>query len=167
VIRAIVVMGVSGCGKSTLAAALATALGWQFVEGDTLHPARNIAKMRAGLPLDDEDRLPFLENVAAALAANRSGVVVSCSALKRSYRDRLRARAGDLLFVLPEVDRAKLVARLENRGNHFMPPSLLSSQLESLESPDADEQAIVVDGGADTDLQVSAVVNRLHKPSGH
>jgi gluconokinase len=157
----VVVMGVSGCGKSTLAAALAAALGWQFVEGDTLHPASNIAKMEAGNPLNDDDRLPYLENVATAIVAYRAGVVVSCSALKRRYRDYLRSRVGDALFVLPDLDRAALLVRLSARDNHFMPATLLTSQLEALERPDADEGAIVIDGAARTDWQVARVLGAL------
>jgi gluconokinase len=158
VIHAVVVMGVSGCGKSTLAAALAAALGWQFVEGDALHPSRNIARMRAGIPLDDDDRLPFLDSVAKAIAAHHLGVVVSCSALKRSYRDYLRSSAGDMLFVLPDLDKPALLLRLANRSDHFMPASLLTSQLEALETPGADEQALVIDGAIETDAQVAEIV---------
>jgi gluconokinase len=161
VIHAVVVMGVSGCGKSTLASALAAALGWQFVEGDTLHPSRNIDKMQAGIPLDDHDRLPFLDNVAKAIAAHRSGVVVSCSALKRSYRDYLRSSAGDVLFVLPDLDKPALLLRLANRSDHFMPASLLTSQLEALETPGADEQALVIDGAIGTNSQVAAAIAAL------
>ena len=158
-IRAIVVMGPSGCGKSTLGRALAVSLHWRFVEGDTLHPASNIARMSAGVPLTDEDRLPFLENVGAAIrAAGDAGVVVACSALKRVYRDRIRARAGEVAFVLPNVDRAHLVARLERRREHFMPPTLIDSQLQALEPPQEDERALVLDGNASTEMQVRMVL---------
>jgi carbohydrate kinase (thermoresistant glucokinase family) len=154
VTRAIVVMGVSGCGKSTLAEGIAAALGWRFVEGDDLHPPANVAKMAAGIPLDDEDRAPFLDNVAAAIRA-ADGVVASCSALKRRYRDRLRAQAGELVFVLPMLDRADLLARMTQRANHFMPASLLDSQLAALELPGEDERAILVDGTATPEAQVA------------
>jgi gluconokinase len=114
-----VVMGVSGCGKSTLAAALASTLGWQFIEGDSLHPPANIAKMAAGLALDDHDRQPFLEAVARVIAAHRpEGVVVSCSALKRSYRDLIRSRAGPVQIVMPVLDRERLLTRLAQRRGH-------------------------------------------------
>lgn len=160
--RAIVVMGVSGSGKSTLARALANELGWPFVEGDTLHPAANVAKMAAGIPLDDDDRAPFLDAVAAALRAGRAhGIIVTCSALKRRYRDFLRGAAGDVAFVLPALDRAKLAARLARRHDHYMPASLLDSQLADFESPAADENAIVVDGEAPTAAQVARVSAEL------
>lgn len=139
-------MGPSGCGKSTLARALARRLDWQFVEGDDLHPPANLAKMSAGIALDDADREPFLRAVGAALAAGRAGgVVASCSALKRKYRDLLRSVAGeDLLFVLPTVRRDVLARRLAGRRSHFMPASLLDSQLAVLEPPQPDERAVVL-----------------------
>jgi len=155
-------MGVSGAGKSTLGEALGNALGVRFVEGDALHPAANVTKMAAGIPLNDADRIPFLENVAAALAQYRDeGVVASCSALKRSYRDRLRRGAGPLLFVLPLLGREDLVDRLAHRAGHFMPASLLASQLDTLDPPAADEDAITVDGRLSTDAQVQAVLAAL------
>ena len=158
----IVVMGVSGAGKSTLGRALADALGYGFVEGDALHPAANVAKMAAGIPLDDADRWPFLENVAAALVAGRgAGVVASCSALKRGYRDLLRSRAGPITFVLPMLDRAGLEGRIAGRAGHFMPASLLDSQLATLDPPGADENAIIVDGTLAVTAQVCAVLARL------
>jgi carbohydrate kinase (thermoresistant glucokinase family) len=158
VTRAVVIMGVSGCGKSTLGGALAAALGWRFVEGDTLHPPSNVAKMAAGIPLDDADRRPFLAGVAAALVAGREhGVVVTCSALKRSYRDYLRNAAGDIAFVLPTLDRETLAARLAERTEHYMPASLLDSQLATLEPPATDERIIVVDGSAATAVQLARV----------
>src|SRR5687768_17021020 len=125
---ALVVMGVSASGKTTLGEALAAALAWRFVEGDALHPPENIARMAAGIALDDEARRPFLEAVADLIAAERRhGVVVTCSALKHSYRDLIRARAGDVTFVLPLVPRDVLAARLARRLGHFMPASLLDS----------------------------------------
>ena len=160
-------MGVSGCGKSTLGHALARALDWQFVEGDTLHPPANIERMAAGVALDDDARRPFLERVASTLAEARDrGVVVSCSALKRSYRDLLRARAGAIRFVLPVLSHDALAARLAERRDHFMPAALLDSQLATLEQPDADEDAIIVDGTASTDTQVAAVLAALHAEPG-
>lgn len=155
-------MGVSGCGKSTLGRALAAALGWRFVEGDTLHPEANVAKMAAGRALDDADRQPFLERVAATLhAGGPEGIVVSCSALKRRYRDLIRAGAGDVCFVLPELDRARVAGRLALRRGHFMPAALLDSQFADFEPPDPDEHAIRVDGAAGTDTQVTAVLGAL------
>lgn len=158
----IVVMGVSGSGKTTLATLLAARLGWRFVEGDALHPPAYVAKMAAGIALTDEDRLPFLERVADTLRDDaHGGVVASCSALKRSYRDLIRARAGAVRFVLPMVDRDRLDARMQARSGHFMPPALLASQLATLELPDRDEDAILVDGALDVDAQVAFVLAAL------
>lgn len=160
--RAIVIMGVSGCGKSKLGRELAAALGVRYVEGDALHPEGNIAKMSAGVPLDDIDREPFLLNVAAALVVCKDrGVVVSCSALKRRYRDLIRSRVGDVTFVWPHADRAVLAARLEQRRDHYMPASLLDSQLATLEPPAEDEHAIVIDGAETTAVQVAKVIAAL------
>jgi len=165
---ALVVMGVSGCGKSTLGRALADRLGWQFVEGDTLHPPANIIKMTAGLALDDTDRLPFLTRVAAACAAGRAaGVVVSCSALKRRYRDLIRTQAGNVIFVLPVLERPQLLARLAQRLDHFMPLSLLESQLATMELPDPDEQAVLLDGSAALETQIADTLTALRPPPPH
>ena len=141
----VVVMGVSASGKSSLAEAIARALGWLFLEGDDLHSPANHAKMAAGIPLDDADRAPWLDAVAAWLAAHPNGVA-SCSALRRAYRDRLRATAPDVRFVYLDVARGELERRLAARTGHFMPPSLLASQLATLEPPGADEDAVRVDG---------------------
>jgi carbohydrate kinase (thermoresistant glucokinase family) len=154
-------MGVSGSGKSTLGPALADALGWAFVEGDALHPPANIAKMAAGTPLDDEDRRPVLENVARAIVARPAGVVVSCSALKRAYRDLIRSIAGGVTFVLPTLNREQLLTRMANRPGHFMPMTLLDSQLATLELPGADEGAIQVRGELPTEAQVEWVLTQL------
>ncbi|TKD51190.1 gluconokinase [Sphingomonas baiyangensis] len=154
----IVVMGVSGCGKSTLAQGLADALGWTFIEGDLLHPPENVARMAAGIALDDAARHPFLCNVADALRAAPAGAVAACSALKRSYRDLVRARAGEVVFVLPTVTRQTLAARMEQRSDHFMPASLLNSQLATLELPGSDEDAVTVDGDLSVAAQVAAVL---------
>jgi gluconokinase len=165
VTQAIVVMGVTGSGKSTLGQALARALGWPFVEGDTLHPPANIAKMAAGLPLDDADRIPFLENVARTIATRSTSLVISCSALKRVYRDLLRGADPQLLFVLPTLSRDALQRRLHGRSNHFMPAALLDSQLAALEPPQADERIVQIDGSTPPDQQVAATlaaVKRLH-----
>lgn len=143
--RPVVVMGVSGSGKTTVGEALAVALGVPFADGDALHPAANVAKMAAGIPLDDADRAPWLDAIGAVLAAGP--VVVACSALKRAYRDRLRTAAPDLELISLAVDRATLLDRMTHR-THFMPPSLLDSQLATLEPPTADEHAIVIDAAA-------------------
>ena len=159
-------MGVSGCGKTTLGSALAEALVWRFVDGDTLHPPENIAKMAAGIPLQDADRLRFLERVAHAIAEQKqAGIVVACSALRRSYRDFIRGRTGEVIFVVPVVAREVLVARLAQRREHFMPPSLLDSQLDLLELPQADEQAVLLDGSCPTHIQVSQATAALRAQS--
>lgn len=156
-LRCLVVMGVTGSGKSTLAEALAQALGWRFVEGDSLHPPANIAKMAAGEALSDDDRAPFLDNVAAAIAAP-GNAVVSCSALKRRYRDRLRRADPQLVFVLPQLSRSQLLERLQQRRGHFMPASLLDSQLETLQLPGPDERCILTAGCEPLDQQIAAVL---------
>jgi gluconokinase len=144
----VVVMGVSGCGKSTVGRALAARLGVNFVEGDALHSERNVAKMAAGTPLTDADRHGWLQLVAEQLnnpTAAARGVVASCSALKRNYRDLLRAGAPDLCFVHLHGSPALLADRLAARSGHYMPASLLASQLEILEPPGRDERALALD----------------------
>ena len=142
----VVVMGVSGAGKSTVGLALAGLLGVQFVDADSLHPAANVAKMAAGTPLTDADRWPWLDLVGRALAdAAEPGLVVACSALKRSYRDAIRAAAPGVRFVHLVVPRVVLGDRVANRPGHFMPPTLVDSQLETLEPLGADEGGVVVD----------------------
>jgi len=158
----IVVMGVSGCGKSTLGKLIAEELALPFVEGDDLHPVQNIRKMEAGHPLDDDDRVEFLRNVGEAIATHsETGVVVSCSALKRAYRDTLRSYNGSLRFVMAEISREVLMSRLAERKGHFMPASLLESQLAILERPDDNEAALFVDGLLPPVDQVSALVKQL------
>lgn len=151
-------MGVSGTGKSTVGVALARLLGLPFVEGDDLHPGANVAKMTAGIPLTDADRAPWLNRVAAELDRP---VVVTCSALKRAYRDRLRAAAPDVVFVFLHGDRRLLAERMAGRAGHFMPTALLDSQLATLEPPTVDEHAIPVDVALTPDEIVAAVVARL------
>jgi carbohydrate kinase (thermoresistant glucokinase family) len=144
----VVVMGVSGCGKSTVGALLAHGLGGEFVEGDSLHPASNVAKMAAGTPLNDADREGWLQTIAEQLGtAHAAGhsLIVSCSALKRSYRDTLRASAPDLRFVYLRGDFDLLGARIAARAGHYMPASLLASQFAALQEPTDDEHAITLD----------------------
>lgn len=142
----VIVMGVSGCGKSSMGEALASRLGLPFIEGDALHPAANVAKMSRGVPLTDEDRWPWLALVGSALAANPRGAIASCSSLKQVYRDVLRREAGDdLVFVHLHGSRELLLERMKNRPGHFMPASLLDSQLATLEPPGPDENVIEVD----------------------
>lgn len=144
----VVVMGVSGSGKSTVGQGLAEALGWRYIEGDSLHPPDNVARMAAGIALTDDDRRGWLDRIAAALAHARTaqqGAVVACSALKRAYRDRLRQADPALRFVWLHGDEALLASRLQARQGHYMPPSLLGSQLQTLEPPADDEAAMALD----------------------
>lgn len=144
----VVVMGVSGSGKSTIGALVARDLGVPFTDADDLHPMANIEKMASGVPLDDDDRQPWLEIVGTTLAdAARAGtgLVIACSALKRRYRDTILASAPQVRFVHLHGTREVLAARTEGRTGHFMPTSLLDSQLASLEALDPDEPGIVVD----------------------
>ncbi|KQV68301.1 gluconokinase [Rhizobium sp. Root1220] len=147
--HAIVVMGVSGCGKSSVGAAIAKALAVEFVEGDALHPASNVEKMSKGIPLADEDRMPWLDLIGEAMKAvldRNEGIVVSCSALKRSYRDRLRhAVGGELYFVYLHGSKELLTRRMGERKGHFMPLSLLESQLATLEIPTGEPGVATVD----------------------
>jgi gluconokinase len=143
----VVVMGVSGCGKSTVGRLLADMQGLHYVEGDELHPPENVARMAAGIALTDADRHGWLQAVADQLAnptSHAGGVVVSCSALKRSYRDRLRMAAPGLRFVHLHGSAALLSERLAQRKGHYMPPSLLQSQLDTLETPASDEQVLLL-----------------------
>lgn len=154
----VVVMGVSGAGKSTVGAALAERLGVPFADGDDLHPAENIAKMSAGRPLDDADRGPWLEAVGRWLAGHAgSGGVITCSALKRSYRDLLRRFAPDAELVHLHGRHDVIARRQADRPGHFMPPSLLASQFAALEPLDDTVEAGVV---LDVDGDVSSIVDR-------
>ncbi len=160
----IVVMGVSGCGKSTVGRALATALGLPFVEGDDLHPPRNVALMAAGTPLTDDDRadwLRTLSEVLAGAAARGQGVVVSCSALKRRYRDVLRSGAPALRLVFLHGSRALLAERVATRTHRYMPASLLDSQLQTLEPPGPDERPVTLDISAPPEALADAARRAL------
>jgi gluconokinase len=141
----IVVMGVAGSGKTTIGSALAERLGLPYADADEFHPAANVAKMRAGSPLDDTDRLPWLRAVGVWLAGHPTGGVVSCSALRREYRDLLRTYAPDVTFLHLAGDADVVTARVAARTDHFMPASLVSSQLELLEPLRADEAGLVAD----------------------
>lgn len=142
----IIVMGVSGCGKTTIGDLVARELGVPFVDGDSLHPVENVAKMAAGTPLTDEDRWPWLATVGSKLAAaGDGGLVLACSALRRSYRDAIREQAPDTVFLHLDGSKEVLKARTEGRTGHFMPPALLESQLATLEPLQEDERGVVVD----------------------
>ena len=142
---AVVVMGVSGSGKSTIGALVAHELGVPFVDGDSLHPVENIEKMAGGTALTDEDRWPWLAEVGRVLATSEGGVVVACSALRRAYRDAIVAQAPGAVMVHLHGTRDVLGARLEGRSDHFMPATLLDSQLATLELLEDDERGFVVD----------------------
>ncbi len=164
----IVVMGVSGCGKSTVGRELAAAMGLPFVEGDDLHPPRNVAKMASGTPLTDDDRrdwLATLADVLAGAATRGHGVVVSCSALKRRYRDQLRAGAPGTRLVFLHGSRELLAERLAARSHAYMPASLLESQLQTLEPPAADEGAVELDISLPPPTLVAAALQGLETAS--
>ncbi|WP_291314417.1 gluconokinase [Corynebacterium sp. UBA2622] len=135
----IVVMGVSGCGKTTVGMALAAALGMDFLDGDDLHPRENVEKMASGQPLDDADRAPWLKAVGQHLAAAPGGLVIGCSALKRSYRDLIRLYCPDVAFVHLTGSFELLYERMLHRPGHFMPPALLESQFATLQPLQQDE----------------------------
>ncbi|MCB5275378.1 Gluconokinase [Arthrobacter sp. SO5] len=158
----LVIMGVSGSGKSTVAGLLAGTLGWDLAEGDDLHPAANVAKMHAGQPLNDDDRWPWLETIAdwirAHTAAGTPGVV-TCSALKKRYRDVLR---GDgVVFVFLDGSKDRISDRLASRHGHFMPPALLDSQFEALEAPGGDENCITLSASASPAEETQEIIDRL------
>jgi gluconokinase len=156
----LVVIGPSGSGKSRIGAALAAGLGLAFVDADDLHPPANVAKMAAGHPLTDADRAPWLDAVAAALCAPPDGAVVACSALARRYRDRIREGCRDARFVELDVPRGELERRMTHR-EHFMPATLLGSQLSAWEPLEADESGVaVVNTGEPADV-VRAIEDRL------
>ena len=153
-------MGVSGCGKTTIGRALAHAMGWAFLDADDFHPGANVAKLRAGTPLTDDDRWPWLDRLAAemsAINARGASAVLGCSALRQAYRDRL-ARAGGVRIVYLKGDRATIEPRLAARAGHYMPPSLLTSQFAALEEP---ADVIVVDIRLPAPRQVQAIRDAL------
>ncbi|QYK41341.1 MAG: gluconokinase [Paracoccaceae bacterium] len=158
--RHVVVMGVCGCGKSTLGAALARHLGAVFLEGDDLHPPGNRARMAAGIPLTDADRAPWLAALADRLAVSPGPVVLSCSALRRTYRDRLSA-AGPLVFVHLAPPVAVLRDRMALRQDHFMPPALLDSQLATLEPLMPDERGFTLTSAEPPDRLAAAALAAL------
>lgn len=155
-------MGVSGSGKSTVGSRLAEELAVPFLDADDLHPPANVDKMAAGVPLTDDDRWPWLAKVGQALAAaSGTGLVVACSALKRSYRDAIRAQAPGTVFVHLTGSRELLSSRLSHREGHFMPASLLDSQLATLQPLEPDEGGVTVDVGGSADDIVARILPPL------
>jgi carbohydrate kinase (thermoresistant glucokinase family) len=166
---AIVVMGVSGSGKTTIAALLAGMLHWQFADGDDFHPAANVQKMKSGVPLTDEDRLPWLRAIAswiAGLRASGEHGVVACSALKRSYRAMLCGNCGDVRLVYLRGDADVISHRMAARHEHFMPLALLESQLQTLEEPTPDEHVLAVSIDASPHEIASRIIAELHLEHG-
>lgn len=162
--RVIVVMGVSGSGKTTVAKLLAQRLGWRFAEADEFHSAANVAKMRSGTPLTDEDRAPWLASIAAYIdeaRASHKPAVVTCSALKRRYRDVIIGERVDVALVYLEGTYETIAARMASRPHHYMPVSLLQSQFDALQPPSADERPITMNIDAPADDLAQAIVARL------
>ncbi|WGD30189.1 gluconokinase [Ancylobacter sp. WKF20] len=161
---ALIVMGPSSIGKTTTARMLAEVLGWPYAEGDTFHPAANIAKMSKGVPLNDDDRAPWLDKIRAYIDAEAAGgrnVIITCSALKRTYRDTLRQAKADVRFVELIADRALVADRMAHRTGHFMPPSLLDSQFDTLEDLGADERGVQVTVDVPPDQVVARALDGL------
>ena len=162
--RRIVIMGVSGCGKSSVGEGLARRLGITYRDGDHLHPAANVEKMSAGVPLTDDDRWPWLDRVAEVLATE-APVVVGCSALRRAYRDRIRAGAeGPVRFVHLHGSRDVIASRMAARKDHFMPLGLLDSQIATLEPPGPDE-AVTVDIDHTLPEVIDMILAQLREPT--
>jgi gluconokinase len=158
--RRVVIMGVAGCGKTSVGEALGRLLAVPYTDGDALHPAANVAKMSAGVPLTDDDRWPWLDAVARRLR-DGAPLIIGCSALRRAYRDRIRAGAGGpVRFVHLSGSRAVIAARMAARKGHFMPPALLDSQFATLEPPGPDE-AITIDIDQPLDAIVAQIGARL------
>ena len=162
----IVVMGVSGSGKSTVGAALAQRLRVPFADADDFHPPASIAKMTAGVPLDDDDRHPWLETIGDWLAEHPAGGVMSCSALKRTYRDQLRRHRTDVEFLHLSGSADVVARRQASRPGHFMPASLVNSQFETLEPLEPDEAGITIDVEQSVDSIVDEYVSRTRGVNG-
>jgi gluconokinase len=159
----LVIMGVSGSGKSTVAGILAGRLGWDLAEGDDMHPPANVEKMAAGHPLDDDDRWPWLDKIAAWIREHRESGrpgIITCSALKRRYRDVLRGEG--VIFVYLAGAHDQIAARLTARHGHFMPAAMLRSQIDTLEPPEADERAVRVDLGGSPAEEAALIISQLH-----
>jgi gluconokinase len=161
-----VIMGVSGSGKTTIAQGVAARLGWHVLEGDKFHPPANVRKMSQGIPLEDADRLPWLEAIAAAIDRMRAQglpAAIACSALKRKYRDILIGKRPDVVLVYLKGSSELIGQRMAKRAGHFMPPTLLASQFATLEEPEPDEHPIIVDVGAPSEAIVADVVKAMQE----
>ena len=157
--NSLTVMGVAGCGKSSLGAALAKALGWTLIEGDEFHPDQNVAKMQAGIALTDTDRAGWLQALGAELQRHPAGAVLTCSALKRAYRDRLRAAAPGLRFVHLELGRDEAHRRVAQRsGGHYFKANLVDSQFDALESPRGEPGVLGLDATQSTEVLTGQVI---------
>jgi gluconokinase len=163
----LIAMGVSGSGKTTFGEAIAKRQGIAFFDGDDLHSPEARAKMTAGIPLTDEDRAPWLDRIGKLLAdkaAHPEGAVVACSALKRAYRDRLRAIVGpSLRFLFLKGDKALMRARVAGRKGHYMPASLIDSQFAALESPEGEADVVTIPADADLSRDLDGIVARLSR----
>ena len=163
-VRTVVVMGVSGSGKTTVAQGIAAAMHWPMAEGDEFHPAANVEKMRSGTPLTDEDRWPWLGSIARWIGEREQrGVssVVTCSALKRAYRDVLRSAGPSVVFLHLDTRVDTIRSRVEERQGHYMPPSLLDSQVSTLEPLEPDEPGVRVDASGDPAVVVRRALDAL------
>ena len=163
----VIVAGVAGSGKTTIGAQLADRLGWRFADGDSFHPPANVAKMHAGIPLTDEDRAPWLRVISAwmdaLIGAGQSGVL-TCSALRRAYRDELLSGRPAARMVFLNVSRDELVRRLDTRLGHFFPEGLLDSQLKVLEPPAPDEHVLTIPADGEAAQTVAEIMRRLSLP---
>ncbi len=160
----VVVMGVSGSGKTTLARGIAQAMGWAFAEGDDFHPEANVAKMHSGIPLTDEDRWPWLALIGEWLTRQEQqgrSAAITCSALRRAYRDVLRRDRPEVRFCHVTAAPQLIQDRVEHRAGHYMPPSLLPSQIATLEPLQEDEPGVVVDGAGDEDVVLATALRAL------
>lgn len=164
--RSVVVMGVAGCGKTSVGEGLSRLTGIRFIDGDALHPKANVDKMSAGNPLTDEDRWPWLEAIGREFSRSREPLIIGCSALKRSYRDKIRHHAGAMVTFLHLTGSREIISqRMQERKNHFMPATLLDSQFATLELPGPDEDSIAIDIDQPLDAIVALAARYLAETS--
>ena len=163
----VVVMGVAGCGKSAVGQLIATHLNLPLIEGDDFHPASNVTKMQRGVALTDDDRADWLATLGLALARHEGGAVLTCSALKAGYRDRLRAAATPLCFVYLKISEAEALRRVARRAGHFYPPSLVASQFAALQDPSGEPGVLTLDGEAPLTELARSAAQWLTSTAGH